>query len=72
MEYKLIVFDLDDTLYQEVDYVYSAYNAIDKFLSERYSLESGLCFGIVKVYQLTFVKITKKIHSTIKLKANKY
>lgn len=45
---KVVVFDLDDTLYQEVDYVYSAYNAIDKFFSERYSLEPGLCFGILQ------------------------
>ena len=45
---KVVVFDLDDTLYQEVDYVYSAYKAIDSLLSERYSLTPGLCFDALK------------------------
>ena len=33
-DYTLVVFDLDDTLYQETDYLFSAYQEIEKFISK--------------------------------------
>lgn len=35
---KLVVFDLDDTLYKERDFVASAYNTIASLLAEKYNL----------------------------------
>lgn len=45
---KVVVFDLDDTLYQELDYVLSGYMAVDKYLSEKFFLSDGCCFDIMK------------------------
>ena len=44
----VVVFDIDDTLYQEIDYVLSAYTAIDSYLSPKYLLPVGYCFDILK------------------------
>lgn len=35
---KLIIFDLDDTLYQEASYVRSGFKAVAKFLSKKYGI----------------------------------
>ena len=45
---NVVVFDLDDTLYKECDYVASAYNAIDKYLSEHYNIQSKECFATME------------------------
>ncbi|MEY2702377.1 MAG: hypothetical protein RLY43_1010, partial [Bacteroidota bacterium] len=33
MKNKVVIFDLDDTLYNEIDFLISAYNEISQFLS---------------------------------------
>lgn len=33
MKYKVVIFDLDDTLFNEIDFLISAYNEISQFLS---------------------------------------
>lgn len=38
MKNKVIVFDLDDTLYKEIDFLKSGYMYISKFLSEKYGI----------------------------------
>ena len=45
---NVVVFDLDDTLYKECDYVASAYNAIDKYMSEHYNIQSKECFATME------------------------
>ncbi len=37
-----IVFDLDDTLYKEIDFVKSAYNYINNYIKSRYNLDLSL------------------------------
>lgn len=44
----VVVFDLDDTLYEEIEFVLSGYEAVDACLSARYGLASGECFGIMR------------------------
>ena len=36
----VIVFDLDDTLYNEIDFVYSGFRAVSSFLSSSYSIKT--------------------------------
>ena len=36
---KSIIFDLDDTLYLERDYVYSGFQELDKFLKAKFKLD---------------------------------
>tara|TARA_B110000971_G_scaffold217791_1_gene255391 strand:+ start:572 stop:1225 length:654 start_codon:yes stop_codon:yes gene_type:complete len=37
-----IVFDLDDTLYKEIDFVQSAYNYINNYIKSRYNIDLSL------------------------------
>lgn len=37
--YKVVIFDLDDTLISEDEYIHSGYEAVAEFLSEKYTLE---------------------------------
>lgn len=45
---QAIIFDLDDTLYKEVDYVMSAYHHIDRLLVADYDIEPGTAFEILQ------------------------
>jgi len=38
---KVIVFDLDDTLYDEMTYVYSGFRAVARYLHERYEVDEN-------------------------------
>lgn len=42
-----VVFDLDDTIFPERDFVFSGYNAIAKLLSEKYGLDKSFGFEIL-------------------------
>lgn len=44
MKNKVIVFDLDDTLYKEIDFLKSGYMYISKFLSEKYGIGNMYSF----------------------------
>ena len=37
MKSKLIIFDIDDTLYNEIDYVKSGYKFVSKYIEEKYN-----------------------------------
>lgn len=41
---KIIVFDLDDTLYKEIDYLKSGYKKVAKMVEMRYGLDSPLIY----------------------------
>ena len=45
--YQVLVFDLDDTLYKEVDFVVSAYKHIDRLLVAEYGLAPNEAFNIL-------------------------
>ena len=34
-----VVFDLDDTLYKEIDFVKSAYNYVNTYINNRYKID---------------------------------
>ena len=38
MKVKVVVFDLDDTLYNEIEFVYSGFNAVSKYFSNKYNI----------------------------------
>ena len=40
--YKVIIFDLDDTLYFEKDYVKSGYKVIAKYLNDLYPVKYSI------------------------------
>lgn len=42
---KAVVFDLDDTLYNEREFVYSGFMAVAKFLSNKYKLDENMLYG---------------------------
>lgn len=42
MNIKAVVFDLDDTLYPEIDYVRSGFRAVGDVLKERFGIENGV------------------------------
>ncbi len=44
MNVKIIVFDLDDTLYNEIDYVKSGFKEVTKYFAKKYKLESNKLF----------------------------
>lgn len=45
---KLIVFDLDDTLFKERDFVDSAFRNISTYLSDKYGIESSIIYNAMK------------------------
>lgn len=44
---QVFIFDLDDTLYKEVDFVLSAYRHIDRLLVAEYGMNPGIAFKIL-------------------------
>lgn len=38
MKINTLVFDIDDTLYQEIDYVFSGFRAVDNWLKEKFDI----------------------------------
>ena len=47
-ESQVIIFDLDDTLYKEVDFVMSAYHHIDRLLVAEHDTKPGKAFRILR------------------------
>ena len=45
---KLVIFDLDDTLYNEKDFVFGGFFEVCKYLSEKYSISFDKIFETVK------------------------
>ena len=45
---KLIIFDLDDTLYLEKDYVYSGFHAVSQYLGKKFNLNAKNIFSFLK------------------------
>lgn len=47
MKVKVIVFDLDDTLFSEVEYVKSGFMAVAKYFEDKFSLDSNLLYDFM-------------------------
>ena len=70
---NIIVFDLDDTLYKEVDFLYSAYRHISNMIESKYGIN---IYGEMKSWydqgKSTFdlIKEKYKVHLTIRNKSS--
>lgn len=56
--YKVILFDLDDTLYLERDYVYSGYKVVASFLEKKYNLS-------LKTTYLKMIDLSKESYANV-------
>lgn len=56
--YKVILFDLDDTLYLERDYVYSGYKVVASFLEKKYNLS-------LKTTYLKMIDLSKESYDNV-------
>ncbi len=45
MKVKAIVFDLDDTLYNEIDYVYSGFRSVSSYFCSKYNISNRIFFA---------------------------
>lgn len=45
MKVKTVIFDLDDTLYDEIDFVYSGFNAVSNYFSNKYEFNEEMFFN---------------------------
>ena len=51
-EIKAVIFDLDDTLYPEMDYVRSGFSVIARLIARKYDLDSDDCYeGLMQTMQ---------------------
>ncbi len=41
---RLVIFDLDDTLYNERDFVYSGFMEVATYLSNKYGIDKNILF----------------------------
>ena len=56
-----VVFDLDDTLYKEIDFVKSAYQYINGYLKNKYALDLGKYIDDCVYQRRNFLILLKKI-----------
>lgn len=66
---KVIVFDLDDTLYSEIDYVISAFHEIANILAKDYDIESY--FPTLMHYFNTGKRVFDEVSLSLKISLNK-
>ncbi|MGL5820574.1 MAG: HAD family hydrolase [Sarcina sp.] len=45
---KIVIFDLDDTLYNEKTYVFSAFRNVSRYVSEKYKIDEDEVFNDIK------------------------
>lgn len=67
--YKVVLFDLDDTLYLERDYVYSGYKAIANFIGEKYNLLSDdLYFKMIELSKESYSNVFNRLFNFYDIK----
>lgn len=71
---KAVIFDLDDTLISEMDYVKSGYKVIAKKIKERYNLEIGeqeIYCSLMKLFDENSKNVFNRLLDEYKLSYNK-
>lgn len=71
---KAVIFDLDDTLISEMDYVKSGYKVIAKKIKERYNLEIGeqeIYCSLMKLFDESSKNVFNRLLDEYKLSYNK-
>lgn len=67
--YKVVLFDLDDTLYLERDYVYSGYKVIANFIGEKYNLLSdNLYFKMIELSKESYSNVFNRLFNFYDIK----
>ena len=67
--YKVVLFDLDDTLYLERDYVYSGYKVIANFIGEKYNLLSDdLYFKMIELSKESYSNVFNRLFNFYDIK----
>lgn len=67
--YKVVLFDLDDTLYLERDYVYSGYKVVANFIGEKYSLLSDdLYFKMIELSKESYSNVFNRLFNFYDIK----
>ncbi|MEI7502566.1 MAG: HAD family hydrolase [Paludibacter sp.] len=69
---KIIVFDLDDTLYKEIDCLKSAYKEIADFLYNEFEVQAAYEFMIQKYYQNENVFVELNNHFSLSIPIETY
>lgn len=68
-KYKVVLFDLDDTLYLERDYVYSGYKVIANFIGEKYNLLSDdLYFKMIELSKESYSNVFNRLFNFYDIK----
>ena len=53
MKINVIIFDLDDTLYKEINYVYSGFKVVSKYFAKKYDLNADKFYnGMINILNL--------------------
>jgi len=67
--YKVVLFDLDDTLYLERDYVYSGYKVVANFIGEKYNLLSDdLYFKMIELSKESYSNVFNRLFNFYNIK----
>lgn len=67
--YKVVLFDLDDTLYLERDYVYSGYKVVANFIGEKYNLLSDdLYFKMIELSKESYSNVFNRLFNFYDIK----
>jgi putative hydrolase of the HAD superfamily len=72
MNKKVIVFDMDDTLYHEIDYLISAYRQISEYLEKTYEIIGVFPFMIKKYHEKKNVFDEVNRHYFLKVPISEY
>ena len=67
MKNKLIVFDIDDTLYNEIDYVKSGYKVLSKYIEEKYHLDN-IYNKLMELFQISSKNIFNRLFDELNVK----
>lgn len=67
--YKVILFDLDDTLYLERDYIYSGYRDVANFIEKKYNLcPNDLYFKMIELSKESYNNVFDRLFEYYKIK----
>lgn len=70
MRSKLIVFDIDDTLYDELDYVKSGYNVVSKYIEKKYRVNK-VYERLTKLFQKSSKNVFNRLLDSLNIEYTK-
>lgn len=70
MKNKLIIFDIDDTLYNEIDYVKSGYKVVSSYLEKKYKL-NNLYDKMMELFNKSSKNVFNRLLDAMKIEYSK-